>query len=90
MEAYHRFERTLWTMNAAILSIAFYALGDDRPSRLYGLLFYQDVSLLAASPAILSMILGLAGATHIQEAKKRMVSVPLSRATAFRESQDRL
>ncbi len=73
MEAYHRFERTLWTMNAAILSIAFYALAEMIGLPGFMGFYYQDVSLLAASPAILSMILGLAGATHIKRRKKEDV-----------------
>jgi hypothetical protein len=69
-ETYHRFERTVWAMNAAILSIAVYALAEI--IGLPGLMsfYYQDVPILAASPAVLSIILGLTGATLIKRRKK--------------------
>lgn len=69
-EAYHRFERTVWAMNAAILSIAFYALAEIIGLPGFMSFYYQDVTLLAASPVILSIILGLTGATLIKRRKK--------------------
>jgi hypothetical protein len=69
-QAYHRFERTVWAMNAAILSIAVYALAEIIGLPGFMSFYYQDVLLLAASPAILSIILGLAGATLIKRRKK--------------------
>jgi hypothetical protein len=68
--AYHRFERNVWAMNAAILSIAIYALAEIVGLPGFMSFYYQDVPLLAASPAILSIILGLAGATLIKKRKK--------------------
>jgi hypothetical protein len=70
MEADHRFERTIWAMNAAILSIAVYALAEIIGLPGFMRFYYQDVFLLATSPAILSIILGLAGATLIKRRKR--------------------
>ena len=70
MEAYHRFERTVWAMNAAILSIAIFSLAEIVGLPGFMSFYYQDVSLLAKSPAILSIIFGLAGATLIKRRKK--------------------
>jgi hypothetical protein len=69
-KVYHRFERTLWAMNTAILSIAVYALAEIVGLPDFMSFYYQDVPLLAASPAILSIIIGLAGATLIKRRKK--------------------
>ena len=69
-QAYQRFERTIWAMNAAIISIAVYALTEVISLPGFMNFYYQDVSLLAASPAILSIIIGLAGAMLIKRRKK--------------------
>jgi hypothetical protein len=69
-KVYHRFERTLWAMNTAILSIAVYALAEIVGLPDFMSFYYQDVPLLAASPAVLSIIIGLAGATLIKRRKK--------------------
>jgi hypothetical protein len=69
-KVYHRFERTLWAMNTAILSIAVYALAEIVGLPGFMNFYYQDVPLLAASPAVLSIIIGLAGATLIKRRKK--------------------
>jgi len=68
--AYHRFERTVWAMNAAILSIAIYALTEIIGLPGFMSFYYQDVPLLATSPAVISIILGLTGATLIKRRKK--------------------
>jgi hypothetical protein len=65
-----RFERTVWGLNAAILSIALYALSEIIGLPGFMSFYYQDVPLLAASPAVISIILGLAGATLIKRRKK--------------------
>ena len=70
MEAYHRFERIVWAMNAAIFSIAFYALAEIVGLPGFMSFYYQDVPILAASPFVLSIILGLTGATLIKRRKK--------------------
>ena len=70
MEAYHRFKRIVWALNAAILSIAVYSLAEIIGLPGFMSFYYQDVPLLAASPAILSIIFGLAGATLIKKRKK--------------------
>jgi len=57
-------------MNTAILSIAVYALAEIIGLPDFMSFYYQDVPLLAASPAILSIIIGLAGATLIKRRKK--------------------
>jgi hypothetical protein len=69
-QAHQRFERTIWLMNAAIISIAVYALAEIIGLPGFMSFYYQDVSLLAASPAILSIIIGLAGAILIKRRKK--------------------
>ena len=69
-QAYQRFERAIWVLNAAIISIAVYALAEIIGLPGFMSFYYQDVSLLAASPAILSIIIGLAGATFIKRRKK--------------------
>lgn len=69
-QAYHRFERTVWAMNAAIISIAVYALTEIIGLPGFMSFYYQDVPLLAASPAVISAILGLTGATLIKRRKK--------------------
>ena len=68
--AYHRFERSVWAMNTAILSIAVYALAEIVGLPGFMSFYYQDVPLLATSPAILSIIIGLAGAMLIKRRKK--------------------
>ena len=70
MRAYRRFERTVWALNAIIISIAIYAL-----MQFLGLVtlikfYYQDSIILSALPAILSMVLGFAGATLLGRRKK--------------------
>jgi hypothetical protein len=57
-------------MNATIISLAVYALAEIIGLPGFMKFYYQDVSLLAASPAILSIIIGLAGATLIKRRKK--------------------
>lgn len=69
-KAYLRFERTIWAMNAAIISIAVYALAEIIGLPGFMSFYYQDVYLLAASPAVLSIIIGVAGATLIKRRKK--------------------
>ncbi|MDD1748444.1 MAG: hypothetical protein LUO89_01075 [Methanothrix sp.] len=69
-EAYHRFERIVWALNAAILSIAVYALAEIIGLPDFMSFYYKDVPLLATSPAILSIVLGLAVATLIKRRKK--------------------
>jgi hypothetical protein len=70
METYHRFERTVWAMNAAILSIAVYALAEIIGLPGFMSFYYQDVFLLFASPAVLSIIMGIAGAVLIKRRRK--------------------
>jgi hypothetical protein len=57
-------------MNAAIISIAVYALAEIIGLPGFMSFYYQDVSLLAASPALLSIIIGLIGAVLIKRRKK--------------------
>ncbi|MCK9566492.1 MAG: hypothetical protein M0Q43_10650 [Methanothrix sp.] len=57
-------------MNAAILSIAVYALTEIIGLPGFMSFYYQDVPLLATSPAAISIILGLTGATLIKRRKK--------------------
>ncbi len=71
MRAYRRFERTVWALDAIIISIAIYAL-----MQLLGLVtlirfYYQDSIILGALPAIVSITLGFAGASLLGRRKKR-------------------
>jgi hypothetical protein len=69
-QAYLRFERTIWVLNAAIISIAVYVLAEIIGLPGFMSFYYQDVSLLAASPVLLSIIIGLVGAMLIKRRKK--------------------
>ncbi len=69
-QAYLRFERTIWAMNAAIISITVYALAEVIGLPGFMSFYYQDDSLLAALPAVLSIIIGLAAAALIKRRKK--------------------
>lgn len=68
--AYSRFERAIWLLNAAIISIAFYALAELLGLPAFANFYWQDFLPLAASPAILSLALGVLFATLIQRRKK--------------------
>jgi hypothetical protein len=68
--AYHRFERTVWVLNAAIISIAAYVLAEIIGLPVFMSFSTQDFFFLAASPVIFSIVLGLAGATFIKRRKK--------------------
>ncbi len=70
MEAHKRFERIVWAMNAAILSIALYALAEIAGLPALMDFYYQDVFYIAKSPAILCLLAGLGGATLIKKRKK--------------------
>ena len=72
-QAYQRFERTIWAMNAAIISIAVYALAEIIGLPGFMSFYNQGVPLLAASPAVLSIIIGLTGATLIKRRKKASI-----------------
>ena len=69
-DAHQRFVRIVWALNAAIISVAAYALAEIIGLPAFMNFYYQDLFLLAALPAILSIILGLAGATLIKRRKK--------------------
>jgi hypothetical protein len=68
--AYRRFEWAVWALNAIILSIAVYAL-----TEIFGIptlmsFYYQDSLPLAASPGIISIIIGIIGAMLLKRRKK--------------------
>ena len=66
MDAQQRHERNIVLLNAALLSIAFYCLALIIGLPAFMNFYYQDSLLLARSPAILSIILGLAAARLIK------------------------
>jgi len=68
--AYHRFQRTVWVLNVAMISTAIYCLAELAGLPGFMSFYYQDAPLLATSPAILSIILGLFTATLIKRRKK--------------------
>jgi hypothetical protein len=70
MAAYRRFEWAVWALNAAILSIALYALAEILGIPALMSFYYQDFLPLAASPALLSIIIGTIGATLLKRRKK--------------------
>ncbi len=69
-KAYRRFERAVWALNAVIISIAIYALAEVLGIPTLMSFYYQDFLPLATSPAILSIILGIVGATLLKRRKK--------------------
>jgi hypothetical protein len=70
MAAYRRFEWAVWALNAIILSIALYALVEILGLPALMSFYYQDFLPLAASPALLSIIIGTIGATLLKRRKK--------------------
>jgi hypothetical protein len=69
-KAYHQFEMEVYALNAVILSVISYALAELLGLPAFMNFYWQDFLLLAASPAILSVILGIMGATLIKRRKK--------------------
>lgn len=70
MEAQRRYERNIWVLNAALLSIAIYCLAEVVGLPAFMSFYYQDTPLLATSPAILSVVFGLAAARLIKRRRK--------------------
>jgi hypothetical protein len=70
MAAYRRFEWAVWALNAIILSIALYALVEILGLPALMSFYYQDFLPLAASPALLSIIMGTIVATLLKRRKK--------------------
>lgn len=66
MDAQQQHERNIVLLNAALLSIAIYCLALVIGVPAFMNFYYQDSLLLARSPAILSIILGLAAARLIK------------------------
>jgi hypothetical protein len=69
-KAYNQFEMKVYALNAIIFSIIAYALAELLGLPAFMDFYWQDFLLLAASPAILSIILGVIGATLIKRRKK--------------------
>jgi len=57
-------------LNAVIISIAFYALAQILGLPAFMSFYWQDFLPLAASPAIISIILGIAGAMLVKRRKR--------------------
>ncbi len=70
MEAYRRYEKIVWAMNAAIISIASYSLSVMVGLPAFMDFYYQDVIIIAKLPAIICVLLGLAAATIIKRRRK--------------------
>jgi hypothetical protein len=70
LKAYRRFEWAVWALNATIFSIALYALAEILGLPALMSFYYQDSLPLAASPALLSIIIGTIGATLLKRRKK--------------------
>ena len=66
MDAQQQHERNIMLLNAALLSIAIYCLALIIGLPAFMNFYYQDSHLLARSPAILSIILGMAAARLIK------------------------
>lgn len=76
MDAQKRHEKNIMLLNAALLSIAFYCLSLVIGVPAFMNFYYQDSLLLARSPAVLSIILGLA-AVRLIKIRKRQDFFPL-------------
>lgn len=76
-KAYHQFEMEVYALNAIILSIISYAMAELLGLAAFMNFYWQDFLLLAASPAIISVILGIIGATLIKRRKKADIFVLL-------------
>lgn len=70
MVAYRRYEEIVWALNAAIISIASYAVAEILGLPAFMNFYWEDFLPLAASPAIFSVILGIAGAMFIRRRKR--------------------
>ena len=70
MRAYRRFERTVWALNAIIVSTAIYILMQYLGLTVFMRFYYQDNIILRELPTIVSIILGFAGATFLNRRKK--------------------
>lgn len=69
-KAYHQYEMKIYALDTVILSIIAYALAELIGLPAFMNFYWQDFLLLAASPAILSVILGIIGATLIKRRKR--------------------
>jgi hypothetical protein len=65
--AYDRFKTTIWVLNTVIISIFVYAIFLLLGLPAFMKYYWQDLALLAYSPVILSLILGVLGATIIRK-----------------------
>lgn len=74
--AYDRFEKMVFVLNAVILSIAVYALAELLGLPAFAGFYWQDFLPLAASPVIISIIIGTLGAMIIKR-KERSDLFPL-------------
>jgi hypothetical protein len=70
IKAYQRFEMVIAALNAAIISIAIYALAQFFGLPAFMSFYWQDFLPLAASPVIISVILGFAGAMRIKRRRR--------------------
>ncbi len=70
IEAYHRHELVVSALNAVIISIAIYAFAQLLGLPAFMSFYWQDFLPLSASPAIISVVLGTAGALFIRRRKK--------------------
>jgi hypothetical protein len=68
--AYDRFKTTIWVLNTAIISISLYAIFLLIGLPAFMKYYWQDLPFLAYSPAILSVMLGVLGATLIRRKNK--------------------
>ncbi len=70
MRAYRRFERTVWVLDALIISIAIYAVMQFLGLTTLMKFYYQDNLFLSAIPAIISIILGGITASILKRRRK--------------------
>jgi len=69
-QAQRRYERTLWALNLAVLSIAVYCLTEVIGLPAFMSFYYQDEPVLANSPVIFSFAVGLAVSVLIKRRRK--------------------
>ena len=70
MRAYRRFKRTVWVLDALIISIAIYAVMQFLGLTTLMKFYYQDNLFLSAIPAIISIILGGITASILKRRRK--------------------
>lgn len=70
IKAQRRYERTLWALNVVVFSIAVYCLAEVIGFPAFMSFYYQDTPLLARSPVIFCLVIGLLAASLIRRRRR--------------------